>query len=250
MGARIDAALVGRRVVARTGDDGGYVTQAIVAAEEVYEVPVRVGLDEAMAALHDAPTALSTLEHATIRPGQHVLVMAAAGSLGAWFVPIAKAAGATVIGAARGDRKLDAVRALGADVAVDYGAQDWTTRVHEATGGAGVDVVFDGSGGAHGRAAFESMAHGGRFYSYGAASGDFTPVEPDEAAERGVALVGIMDIELSSHDWRRFTQRGLEELATGRVRATIGQMVALERAADTHAAIAARKVIGKSLLTT
>jgi NADPH2:quinone reductase len=249
VGEGVDPSLVGRRVVARTGNDGGYATHAIVASDEVYELPASVRLGDAMAALHDAPTALSKLEHARIQPGEHVLVTAAAGSLGAWFVPLAKAAGAKVIGAARGDQKLDAVRALGADVAVDYGAQDWTARVAEATGGEGVDVVFDGSGGALGRSAFASMAAGGRFYAYGAASGDVAPVEPEEAAERGVALVGILDIELSPDDWRRLTHLGLEELATGAVTAVIGQTVALERAADAHAAIAARTVIGKSLLS-
>ncbi|WP_201447204.1 zinc-binding dehydrogenase [Conexibacter woesei] len=241
--------LAGRRVVARTGDAGGYTTHAVVAAEEAFVVPDGLGVQAAIAALHDAPTALSSLDHAGIRRGERVLVTAAAGALGMWLVPLAKAAGAHVVGAARGEGKLAAVRQLGADLALDYSHDAWTAAAREATGGAGFDVVFDGAGGASGRAAFDATARNGRFFSYGAASGDFAPITPEQAAEREIAVTGIFDNPLSPEDWRRLTLRGLDELAAGRVTPIIGQTHPLERAADAHAAIEARSVIGKTLLT-
>lgn len=107
VGADVDPGWIGRQVVARTGDSGGYVTRAAVQAEETFEVPSGVGLREALASLHDGPIALSRLERAELQPGQRVLVTAAGGSLGAWLVPLARATGARVIAAARGERKLE-----------------------------------------------------------------------------------------------------------------------------------------------
>src|SRR5437667_146340 len=87
------------------------------------------------------------------RPGQ-VVVLAAGGGLGILLVQLVHAASGRVIAAARGRRKLDLVRRLGAAVVVDYSEPDWATRVLDATGGTGPDVVFDSAGGEIGRAAF------------------------------------------------------------------------------------------------
>lgn len=247
IGEGVDPDWVGRRVVARTGDTGGYAQQVAVPAEEVFEAPNGLDLREAVAALHDGPTALSRTEKASIQPGEWVLVGAAGGSLGVWLVPLAAAAGARVIAAARGERKLDLARELGADIAVDYSTADWAEQVREATGGAGIDVVFDGAGGQIGRAAFEITAHGGRFFAYGAASGDFAKIHPHEVEQQQVTMVGIED-RLTPEDLKRLTQRALSEMAAGRIRPVIGQTFPLERAADAHAAIETRSVIGKTLL--
>ena len=249
VGEGVDPGWAGRRVVARTGDTGGYVTQVAASADEVFEVPDGLGLREALASLHDGPTALSRLDRAGVRPGERVLVNAAGGSLGSWLVPLARAAGARVIAAARGERKLHRARELGAGTVVDYSEPGWADRVREATGGAEIDVVFDGTGGQVGRTAFEITARGGRFFSYGAASGDFATIDPQEAEQRQVTLVGIGD-QLTPAEWRRLTERALSELAAGTVRPAIGQALPLERAADAHAAMEARAVIGKTLLLT
>jgi threonine dehydrogenase-like Zn-dependent dehydrogenase len=84
---------------------------------------------------------------AEIKPGEWVLVTAAAGGMGVLIVQLAHAAGARVAAAARGERKLDLARELGAEIAVDYAEPGWADRVRDATGGAGPDVVFDGAGG-------------------------------------------------------------------------------------------------------
>jgi NADPH2:quinone reductase len=117
-----------------------------------------------------------------IGAGERVLVLAAAGGLGSLVVQLAVAAGAgLVVGAARGAQKRELVSSLGASAAVDYSEPDWIESVLDATGGRGLDVVFDGVGGAIGRAAFELLAEGsGRQVVYGYASG--TPVQI-EAAE-------------------------------------------------------------------
>lgn len=234
------------RVIARTGQFGGYAQRVALDPAEVYDVPDDLPLDVALAALHDGPTALSRLEAAAIRPGETVLVTAAAGSLGAWLIPLAKAAGATVVAAAGGARKLAQARAFGADATTDYSDATWADQARKAVGGSRFDVVFDGAGGALGTAALAATHDGGRFFSYGAASGDFADVA--SAAGREIVVVGIGD-QLSPGRWRELTARALELLAAGEVRPVIGNTMPLERAADAHSAMADRSVIGKTVLT-
>lgn len=253
VGEGVDADRLGRRVAGYTGDQGGhggYAERAVVRADGLVPVPDGLGLREAAALLHDGVTALRVIEVTGVRAEENLLVTAAGGGMGILLVQLAHAAGAHVIGAARGKRKLDLVREQGADVVVDYSEPGWTSLVRDATGGAGADVVFDGAGGEIGRAAFEVTAHGGRFSAHGAPSGGFAVLDPDERARREVTVRGIEHLQLAPDDMRRMLARALSEAAAGRMRPVIGQTFPLERAADAHTAIEARAVVGRTLLLT
>src|SRR5204862_471838 len=102
--------------------------------DAIVAVPDGLDLRDATAVLHDGPTALGLIDNARIRPREWVLVLAAGGGLGILLVQLMHAAGGRVIAAARGRRKLDLVRRLGAEVAVDYSEPDWAKRVLAATG--------------------------------------------------------------------------------------------------------------------
>jgi NADPH:quinone reductase len=162
VGDGVDATLVGTRVISSTGGSGGYAERAAVDSAGAIPVPEGVGLPEAVALLADGRTAMALMRAAEMRPGERVLVEAAAGGVGSLLVQLAAGAGARVIAAAGGEHKLRVARELGAGEAVDYTAPAWTERV-----GDGVDVVFDGVGGALGRAAFELARPGGRFWPSG-----------------------------------------------------------------------------------
>ncbi|HEY0540321.1 MAG TPA: zinc-binding dehydrogenase [Actinoallomurus sp.] len=251
VGEGVDSGWLGRRVAGYTGDHGGrggYAERALLGADELVPVPDGLGVHEAAALLHDGVTALRVIEVTGVRPGEWVLVTAAAGGMGILLVQLAHAAGAHVIGAARGTRKLDLVREQGASFAVDYSEPGWIPRIREATGGAGVDVVFDGAGGGIGRAAFEVTARGGRFSAHGAPSGGFAVLDPEERHRRGVTVRGIEHLQLAPDEMRQVLARALAEGAAGRMRPVIGQTFPLERAADAHAAIEAREVVGRTLL--
>jgi NADPH2:quinone reductase len=222
VGAGVDPALVGTRVVTSTGGSGGYASRVGVDAAALVPVPDGLDLDSAVALLADGRTALLLLRAAAVRPGQRVLVEAAAGGVGTLLTQLAKAAGAIVVGAA-GPGKLDQVPDLDLDRAVDYTAPGWTAGVGP------VDVVFDGVGGAVARAAFALIRPGGRMLSYGLASGAWSDVTDDEAV-------------------RALPAEALRLGAAGRLRPVIGQRFPLERAADAHAAIEARSTVGKTLL--
>jgi NADPH2:quinone reductase len=251
VGEDVGSAWIGRRVVAHTGErggGGGYAECVVAGVDDLIPVPDEVPLRDAVALLHDGPTALRLADAAKLQPGEWVLVLAAGGGLGILLVQLARAASARVIGAARGEPKLDLARQLGAEVVVDYSQPGWADRVQEATGDKGPGVVFDGVGGDIGRAAFEITAHAGHFSRHGAPSGDFTAIDPDDARRRAITVRGIEDVQTQPAEFQQLVGRVLSEAAQGRVTPVIGQTFTLERAADAHAAIEARRVIGKTLL--
>jgi NADPH2:quinone reductase len=257
VGDGVGPAWTGRPVVARTGAHGGaggYSERVLVPVSRLVAVPEEVDLRVAAALLHDGATALGLLASTPVKPGETVLVVGAAGGMALLIAQLARAAGARVIGAARlagaprRGEKLDAIRGTGAEAVVDYGSPDWTGRVVEAFDGAGPDVVFDGVGGSLGKAAFGIVAGGGRFSAHGAPGGGFAPVSAREAAERGVAVRGIEQVQYPPGRHEELVRDALAEAAAGRLRPVIGQVFPLERAADAHAAMAARSAIGKTLL--
>jgi NADPH:quinone reductase len=244
IGDGVDAALVGMRVIAGTGGAGGYAERAVVSAAGVIPVPDGRGLAEAVALLADGRTALALLRAAAVRPGETVLVEAAAGGVGSLLVQLARRTGARVVAAAGGQRKLDLARELGATVVVDYGDPAWAGIVRAEAGE--VDVAFDGVGGAAGRAAFELVRAGGRFLAFGLASGSFTAITEDEARRRGVTVV--RGVSVTPAGAVELAREALAEAAAGRLRPVVGQTFALADAARAHAAIEARATVGKTLL--
>ena len=168
VGPGVDPAWEGRRAVAHLGlASGGYAQLAVAPAEALHEVPDGLGADVAVAAIGTGRTAVAILDQAAIAPDDVALVTAAAGGLGGLFIQGVRAAGAVAVGAAGGAEKVAAVRALGADVGVDYREPDWPARVVEALDGRRVSVALDGGGGALGRAALELLAPGGRILLFG-----------------------------------------------------------------------------------
>jgi NADPH2:quinone reductase len=245
VGAGVDRALTGRRVVTSLSGTGGYAERAVAAAGQLVEVPHGLALRDAVALLADGRTALALAGRARPGKGDTVLVEAAAGGVGTLLVQLARNAGARVVALASEERKLQLARDLGADIAIRYGDHDWPRRVRDAVGG--VDVVFDGVGGDIARAAFGLLGPGGRFCAFGMASGSFAPVTPELARQHQVSMV--YGTGLSPEELAALVRTALAEASAGRIRPVIGQELELARAAGAHAAIEARATIGKTLLT-
>lgn len=240
VGEGVDPSWLGRRVVTPTGPNGGYVQRALEPAAGLIPVPDAVPFTEAAALLHDGVTALGVLEVVALKPGNRVLITAAAGGMGALLVQLAHTAGAHVTAAARGTRKLAHLSRLGADEVVDYSEPDWTDRVGK------VDVVLDGAGGAYGRAALRLVVPGGRFSGHGTPAGSFAG--PGDPAAAGVSVTGIEAVQFNPEQFRRYATGILAEAAAGRVRPLIGQTFPLANAADAHTALENRTAVGKTVL--
>ena len=247
VGEGTDPGWLNRLVVADTGS-GGYLAEAVLPAESLVEVPAGLGAAEAAALLHDGRTAAGLMEALNPRPGDWVLVTAAAGGMGTLLVQLARQAGGRVIAAAGAPPKLDLASKLGAEQAVSYTRPDWASRVLAITDGAGPRVVFDGVGGRTGREAFEVTARGGRFSGHGTPGGGFAVVDPAEAARREITVSGIAEVQFGPEQGRRLIARALNEAASGRLAPVIGRRFPLAEAAGAHRAIEARDVIGKTLL--
>jgi NADPH2:quinone reductase len=246
----VDAAWIGRAVVAPTGERGGYAERVAVPAGALSAVPEGLGLPQAAALLHDGVTALALFDGLRIGAEDAVLVVGASGGLGIVSVQLARARGARVVAAAREQRKLGRLRELGADAVIDSEAPGWVEQARAALGGEGADVILDNVGGAVGEASFAALAPGGRFSAHGTPSGRFASIDATEADRRGVTLRGIEHVQLSAAERKRFTDEALAEAAAGRIAPVIGQTFPLAQAAGAHAAIERRTVFGKTLLLT
>ncbi|WP_391530895.1 zinc-binding dehydrogenase, partial [Candidatus Frankia nodulisporulans] len=236
----VDQALVEALVVTTTGGAGGYAELAVADAADLILVPPAVELPDAVALLADGRTALLLHNQADVRPGESVLVEAAGGGLGSLLVQLATAAGATVIGAARGDTKRELVLSLGAASYVDYARPGWAREVIEVTGGTGVDLIHDGIGGEIGAQALTALRPGGRLSSHGMASGSWTEPSADVTVIAGAAPTPAQ--------LRALAARALAHAAAGRLRPIIGQTFPLAEAAAAHQAIENRATLGKTLL--
>jgi NADPH:quinone reductase len=246
-GAEVDADVRGARVVSQTGGTGGYAQLVSVAADAIIPIPETIGLPDAAALLADGRTALALIEQARVEPGAKVLVEAAAGGVGTLLVQSAKHAGALVVAAAAGERKLELARSLGADVVVDYELHTWTDEVASAVGGNALDVVFDGVGGSIGRDAFKLLRRGGRLCTFGMASGSFASVSEDELRDHDVQR--LRGTQPDQAALAALTARALANAVAGTLRPVIGQEFPLAQARDAHRAIEERATIGKTLLT-
>ena len=248
VGGGVEESWVDRLVVADTTGSGGYLEKTVLPAESLVRVPAGLGAAEAAALLHDGQTAAGLIEALTPRPGDWVLVTAAAGGMGTLLVQLARQAGGRVIAAAGAQRKLDLASKLGAEQTVSYEQPDWASQVLAITGGKGADVVFDGVGGRTGREAFGITARGGRFSGHGTPGGGFAAVGPAEAVRREITVSGIAEVQFGPQKGRRLITRALNEAASGRLAPVIGQRFPLAEAAEAHRAIEARTVTGKTLL--
>ncbi|MEV4468162.1 zinc-binding dehydrogenase [Nonomuraea sp. NPDC049504] len=237
VGDGVDTSWMGRRVAALLPGGGAYAERAVAGVETLVEVPDEVSSRQAAALLQVGPAALSLVGAAELKPGAKVLVTGGGGALGLAVVRLARAAGAHVMAAAHDPAKRRAASAAGADVVIGY--QEFAGPV---------EVVFDGVGGEVGGAAFELLGHGGRFFAYGVPSGSVALIDPAEAARRGVRVVGMEQVQFAPDTFRELAGQALREAAAGRLVAEIGLEVPLERAAEAHAALEGRRLVGKALL--
>jgi NADPH2:quinone reductase len=255
-GDGVSADWTGRRVLGVTvpvdgGPGGGYAELAVVDAEGSHQLPDTLDYADAVSLLGTGRTALGLVELAEVGKGDTVLVEGAAGAVGVLSMQLARAAGAErVIALVRGEDKARVAKEYGADFAIDTSADDWPAQVREAAP-EGVTVVFDGVGGELGASTFELVARSGRFVIFGFSSGAMTKVDPEHAAERGVnvlSLFGPPTGPRSPEQQYRQSRDVLAAVAKGRLRTLVGSRFPLAQADEAHAAIAARRTTGKTVL--
>ena len=192
LGEGVEGLAVGDRVAAYVGY-GGAREQVAVPAIAAVKIPDNVPDDIASGVSITYGTAIHGLkDRGHLKPGETVAVLGAAGGAGLAAVEIAKALGATVIAVASSPEKLAIARTHGADETIDYAAvTDLKQALRDATGGAGVDIVYDCVGGPHAEPALRALKWNGRYLVIGFASGDVPKFPLNLLLVKGVSVTGV-----------------------------------------------------------
>jgi NADPH2:quinone reductase len=245
----VDRTWLERRVVAHLGQlPGGYAEQAVTGVDRLFPVPDHVGLPDAVAAVGTGRTALGVVELEPATAADVVFVPSAAGGLGWLLVQSARAAGATVVAAARGERTA-ALASLGADLVVDYGEPGWDQQVRDELGG--VTLVYDGVGGDVGRTALELLRPGGRLVMFGFSAGTPTQLSTGDLIGRGITAGWSLGPRMTAlpGGLPGLAGRALEKVASGEWRPLVSTYP-LAEAARAHADLEGRRALGKVVLLT
>jgi len=236
---------MGRRVVAHLGlVPGGYAEQAVTAVGNLFDVPGHVPFADAVAMVGTGRTTMGILENNPLSADDVVLVPAAAGGIGWLLVQAARAAGATVIAAARGEEKLARLEELEPDVLVDYADPGWTARIDTPP-----TVVFDGVGGAIGRQSLELLAPGGRLAMFGFSAGEATRLTTADLLQRSLSVSWSLGPKMFARPGgiRSLAQLALDKAAAGEWSPLV-TTYALGEAARAHRDLEERRTVGKVVL--
>lgn len=227
-----------------------------VLAEAGALMPVPPGLDWIAAAAfpnvfmtaHDA-----LITHGRLRPGEAVLVNAASSGIGTAAIQIARLSGAgTVIATTRSAAKLERLRTLGADVAVDTSATPQREAVEAACGPRGVDVVVDSIGGSVFEDNLRSLAVRGRLIHIGRMGGTQARIDLEQLWLKRLRLIGVTfrtRTEAERIEVVRACARDLlGPLRDGRIVLPVERVFPLEALADAHALLESGAHFGKVVL--
>ena len=232
---------------------GGFAEQAVMPATQIFPLPDALTYEEGAAWYVAATTAWHALhDKAKIQPGETLLVLGASGGVGMAAVQLGKHMGANVIGLASSDVKLSAILAAGADHAFLNDTADLPDIVKAATGGKGVDVVYDPVGGPLAITATRTFGWGGRYLIVGFASGEIPKFPANHVLIKGYTVMGLRAGEATRRDPElgKRTRTALIELAKqGVMRPAISHRFSLDQAGDALKALESRDVIGRAVVT-
>jgi NADPH2:quinone reductase len=231
---------------------GSYAEQVAVHERQLMAVPVGVDVADAAAIPEVGITAHDALVvQGGLRPGGWALVHAGASGVGSMAVQIVKAMGAHVVTTTSAG-KVDAVGALGADVVVDYGNEDFVAAAKEATGGRGVDVVLDVVGGNYLMRNVASIRVGGTIVQVGVMGGGSTEINLGLLLPMRAHLVGTVlrarPLEEKVAASVRFAAEVIPAIESGTVRPVIDRRFPLANIADAHRYLETNANVGKVLI--
>jgi len=191
------------------------------------------------------------LLHATykVKPGDTIVIHAAAGGVGLIVSQWAKHLGATVIGTVGSDDKAEVARAHGCDHVLRY--DDFAPRVREITGGKGVPVVYDSIGKTTFENSLKCLAPRGILASFGESSGDPPPVTPRQLGNMGSLYVthpSLIDYTATRAELLETANDLFAMVASGKIKIDTTKSYPLREAAEAHRDVETRKTTGSVVL--
>jgi tumor protein p53-inducible protein 3 len=247
-----DRVRVGDRVMVLLAG-GGYAEQVVVPEALAMTIPEGLGFEEAAAIPEAFLTAREALFVAgNLRSSESVLLHAAAGGVGSAAVQLARVHGARVFATAGGSAKVEWVRALGADVVIDYRAQDFAAVIKSETQGRGVDVILDFIGAAYAEQHAASLAPLGRHVLIGVMGGAQATINLGKLLQKRQSLIGIVMRSRSAQEkielTRAFVRTSLPLFTDGRLKPLVDSVFPLSDVARAHQRMEANENLGKIVL--
>jgi NADPH2:quinone reductase len=237
--------------VAYAGPLGGYATERVIAADRLVKLPDTISFETGAAMMLQGLTAQYLIRRTfAVKPGDTIVVHAAAGGVGLILCQWAKHLGATVIGVVSSEEKAELARAHGAaHTVVGYGKL--ATEVKRITGGAMVPVVYDSVGKDTFAASIDCLAPLGLMVSYGNASGPVPPVDISMLGAKGSLYLTrptLATYTTKRSDLERIAADLFDVVGSGVVKIEVNQTFSLKDAGLAHAALEARKTTGSTVL--
>ena len=253
VGPQVSDLAIGQRVACVAGPDGAYAQARLVPAARVVPLPDGIDARVAAAMMVRGMTARYLLhETFRVKPGDTILIHAAAGGVGLILCQWARHLGATVIGTVGSADKAAIARAHGCDHPIVIGGgEDFIARVRALTGGAGVPVVYDSIGKATFEGSLACLARRGLLASFGEASGDPDPVAPRRLGALGSVYLthpSLGDYTATRADLLASANHLFDMVANRNIRVEISAEYALRDAARAHADIEQRRTTGSIVL--
>lgn len=232
---------------------GGYAEYTTAPALSVCLLPEGLSFEQGAGMPNAFLTADHILRHcAKLQEGESVLVQAAASGVGTIAVQLAKHLGARVLATASTEEKLQRLRALGADVLINYSQVDFVSAARQATEQRGVEVVLECVGGEVLTKSLLCLAPLGRLVIYGRVSGSLPFLDTDYIATRNLTVVGA---HRAMPPWKGPMQQKQDSLQAllrlvqeGKIRPVNDRSFPLAEAAAAHEYLADRRTIGKVVL--
>jgi NADPH2:quinone reductase len=251
LGEGTDGTLAIGQRVAWVNVRGSYASRLAIPAPQAIAVPDSFAVEQAL--LFQAITAQYLVhEYRAVRPGDRVLVHAAAGGVGQLLVQWLKHLGAWVVGTVSSDAKADLARAAGADAVINYGRDyAFLDELRTLTRGEGVELAFDSIGAATLANTLKGLARGGIVVIAGSSSGPPPAINPMELINpcTRVAAGSLFSYIADHAELQQRAAAVIQAVRSGWLRMPCGTGFDLARVADAHRGLEARSAMGKLYLT-
>jgi NADPH2:quinone reductase len=253
LGPDVTTLAVGDRVAYASAPSGAYAEVRLMPAARLVKLPDGISEQQAAAMMLQGMTVEYLLRRTyAVRPGDTILVHAAAGGVGLILCQWAKHLGATVIGTVGADEKAALARANGCDHPVVYTREDFHARVMDITHGAKVPVVYDAVGRDTFAKSLDCLAPRGLMVLFGQASGPVPPFELGQLAAKGSLFITrptLFTYTAQRADLEDSAGALFDVVARGAVRIAVNQTYPLREAAAAHRDLEARRTTGSTVLT-
>ncbi|WP_236173581.1 quinone oxidoreductase family protein [Pseudomonas pseudonitroreducens] len=230
---------------------GAYSTERLVPAAPLIRLPENIAFETAAAMTMRGLTSAYLLRRIhDFKPGQSILLHAAAGGVGLIVAQWAKLLGLRVIGTVSSEAKAEVAFAHGCEQVINYSHEGVAERVRELTDGRGVDVVFDSVGKDTFMTSLESLKRRGLMVCVGTASGPIPPFDPVLLAMKGSIFLtrpALADYIADPAEKTALLDELFTHVGNGDIRIEINQHYALEDAVQAHRDLESRKTTGSSI---